>query len=79
MKKLIVSKRVVRRLKRIIEDIRVDGRSRICPAWKTRWHASCEVCREHFPRTVHAVGCPCSLYTPGYLIKRLGQIIRDSE
>ena len=79
MKKIIANKRVLRRLKRIR-----DGSS-LCPEWKgsSSWLKNCHVCSEYFPKVkTHAdmtLACPCYLYTPEYLIRRLTQIIQDSE
>ena len=85
MKKTIVNKRVLRRLKRIRDDLEIHGRSDLCPEWKgpSSWLNNCYACSEYFPKVkthtdmTHA--CPCYLYTPAYLIRRLTQIIQDSE
>ena len=91
MKKTIVNKRVLRRLKRIRDDHEIHGKSRLCPAWKgpSSWTNNCLVCKELFPKIKIPLrgytgvwtpgGCPCYLYTPTYLIRRLNKIIQDSE
>ena len=79
MKKTIVNKRVLRRLKRIREDLEKHGESGLCP----KWEKLCDSCREYFPIRIQEKdpypSCPCYLYTPGYLIRRLNKIIQDSE
>ena len=63
----------------------VNRKSVLCPEWKgpSSWLKNCYVCSEYFPKVkthtdmTHA--CPCYLYTPAYLIRRLTQIIQDSE
>ena len=85
MNKIIVNKRVVRRLKRIRDGLEIRGKSDLCPEWKgpSSWLKNCYVCSEYFPKVkihidmTHA--CPCYLYTPEYLIRRLNKIIQDSE
>ena len=91
MKKTIVNKRVVQRLKRIRDDLEIYGKSRLCPEWKgpSSWKNNCLVCKELFPKIKISLlvytrawipsACPCYLYTPEYLIRRLNKIIQDSE
>ena len=85
MKKIIVNKSVVRRLKIVRDGLEIRGNSGLCPEWKgpSSWLKNCHVCSEYFPKVkvqydmTHS--CPCYLYTPAYLIRRLNKIIQDSE
>ena len=52
MNKTIVNKRVVRRLKRIRDDLEIHERSDLCPKWKgpSSWLNNCYACSEYFPK-----------------------------
>ena len=66
---------------RILADLKVYGKSDICPAnlfWK------CTNCKNHFPRIRldqqdNGWDCPCYSYTPKHLIRKVKQIIKEIE
>jgi hypothetical protein len=75
-----LKKRGIKILKDIRNDIRAHGYSLSCPHWdeiakleEDRGLHKCDICFFLFPKALAT--CPCNLYTPKYLVKRLTEII----
>lgn len=75
---------IINRLKVMIKSIKSNNRTDICPQWN--FHnkelssiSSCKTCEKLFPNILNTTLCPCNIYKPSYLIKRLRQIIKDNE
>ncbi|MHC1624087.1 MAG: hypothetical protein ACXQTR_05810 [Candidatus Methanospirareceae archaeon] len=77
-----VSTACLRELKKIRQQFR-DGYSEtnICPSWDLtkEFPYDCDTCAVLFPRTGTTGRCPCIMYEPSYLIKRLTEIINYNE
>ena len=90
MKKNKVIKLRIPRIK-VLQDIRDEikknGKSMECPFWDEivapndyivpveGYALHCRLCTALFPKARFNGACPCSAYSPRYLIKRLNQII----
>lgn len=47
----------------------------------SKWLDECRICRRLFPKVTLNIcrSCPCCVYKPNYLIKRLNEIIEFNE
>ena len=75
---------VFNKLKVMIEDLKSVGRTNICPMWNSYIVdffsvSNCRACEKLFPNILNTTLCPCNIYKPSYLIKKLKQIIKDNE
>ena len=77
-----VSEFCLRELKQIRQQFR-EGfpKTDICPSWdKTdEFPYDCDTCAVLFPKSDTTGYCPCHVYKPSYLIKRLTEIINYNE
>ena len=71
--------KIIENLEYILQDIEKWGRSVTCPNWNHYNKGSdCATCESLFPKIKIASlipRCPCDVYTPTFLIKRLKDII----
>ena len=82
---LRLNKKGIKRLQKIREDIKRDGKTSSCPYWENYFrncpkklldklnNNSCFICETIFPR-INEGSCPCDLYSPRHLINKISQI-----
>jgi len=82
---LKIKKERIDYFERMIEDIEIGGRTHLCPNWdnslieETNVLNRCNPCQKYFKRLKNKFWkCPCSLYTPDYLIRFLKKVISNS-
>ena len=73
----------IKYFKEMIEDIKAQGKTFSCPIWDESLivivEDKCTICREYFKKVKRKHWlCPCSLYTPDYLIRFLKKVISNS-